>query len=102
LVGEIQDEYDTESAPVVRHSDSVVYARGEVWPGDVNEVLETHLPEDDIDTLAGLFMGVTGRLPEKHDSIVVADVRMTILAKDENRILRFKLEKLNSQPETES
>jgi putative hemolysin len=102
LVGEIQDEYDTESAPVVRHSDSVVYARGEVWPGDVNEVLETHLPEDDIDTLAGLFMGVTGRLPEKHDSIVVADVRMTILAKDENRILRLKLEKLNSQPETES
>jgi putative hemolysin len=96
LVGEIQDEYDTETAPVVRHSDTIVFARGEVWPGEINEVLETHLPEDDIDTLAGLFMGITGRLPDKHESIVVADVRMTILAKDENRILRLKLERLDT------
>ncbi len=97
LVGEIQDEYDAEAAPIIKHSDSVVFANGEVWPGEINEVLDSHLPEDDVDTLAGLYMDTTGTLPDKYDSTVIADVRLTILAKDENRILRLKLEKLPSK-----
>ncbi len=96
LVGEIQDEYDAEAAPIIKHSDSVVFANGEVWPGEINEVLDSHLPEDDVDTLAGLYMDTTGTLPDKYDSTRIADVRLTILAKSENRILRLKLEKLPS------
>lgn len=95
LVGEIQDEYDAEAAPVVKHSDTIVYADGDVWPGEVNEILDSHMPEDTHDTLAGLLMETTGRLPEKNETIDVADVRLTILAKDENRILRLKLEKVD-------
>lgn len=94
LIGEIQDEYDTEAAPLVKHSHTVAYANGDVWPGAINELINTHLPEDDNDTLAGLFMDTTGRLPEKHDQITVADTRLTVLAIDDNRILRLKLEKL--------
>lgn len=94
LVGEIQDEYDTESAPLVKQSDQVAYAAGDVWPGDVNDLLGTHLPEDSFDTLAGLYMDTIGRLPEKNESLEIEDARLTILAKDENRILRLKLEKI--------
>jgi putative hemolysin len=101
LVGEIQDEYDAEAAPVVRHSDSVVYADGDVWPGEVNEILDSHMPEDSHDTLAGLLMETTGRLPEKNETIDIADVRLTILAKDENRILRLKLEKIDKDIHSE-
>lgn len=100
LVGEIQDEYDTEAAPLVVQSDTIAYAAGDVWPGDVNDQLDTHLPEDSFDTLAGLFMDTIGRLPEKNESLEIADVKLTILAKDENRILRLKLEKI-ALPEEE-
>ncbi len=101
LVGEIQDEYDTEAAPLVKHSETTAFANGDVWPGDVNEMLETHLPEDDIDTLVGLLMETTGRLPEKDESIQVADVRITILVKDENRILRLRLDKVPKRSKDE-
>ena len=40
-----------------------------------------------------------GRLPEKNETIRVADTRLTILEKDENRILRLKLEKIAKTPE---
>ena len=96
LVGEIQDEYDAEAPPIVMHSDTMVYANGDVWPGDVNELIDGDLPEDSHDTLAGLIMEKLGRLPEKHETVMFGDMRVTVLAKDKNRILRVKLQKLNS------
>jgi len=96
LVGEIQDEYDTEAAPLVKHSDTIVYADGDVWPGDINEMLDSHLPEDNVDTLAGLILEKTGYVPVKKETIVIADIRLTVLAKDENRILRLKAEKFST------
>ena len=99
LVGEIQDEYDdNETAPLVKHSDTVAFAEGAVWPGDINEMFKSHLPEDDNDTLAGLFLDTVGRMPEKNESVEIADIRMTILEKDENRILRLKIEKITDRP----
>lgn len=94
LVGEIQDEYDAEAAPISKTGDNVVYADSDVWPGDVNELIESHLPEDTHDTLAGLFTEEVGHIPDKNESTDIADVRLTILAKDENRILRLKVEKI--------
>lgn len=94
LVGEIQDEYDSEAPPVVRISDTVLYAKGDLWPGEINEQLGTNLPEDQSDTLAGLFVDESGRMPDKYQAVSIADTRMTILAKDKHRILRLKIEKV--------
>lgn len=101
LVGEIQDEYDTEAAPIVKHSDTSLFADADVWPGDANEVIDSHLPEDSHDTLAGLIMEALGRLPDNHETIRIADVKLTILSKDQNRILRLKLEKITGPPASE-
>jgi putative hemolysin len=96
LVGEIQDEYDSEAQPVVKHSDTVVYANGEVWAGDVNELISTNLPEDESDTLAGLFIDRVGHVPSKNETVEIGNVRMTVLAKQQHRILRLKIEKIAS------
>ncbi|MBD3404417.1 DUF21 domain-containing protein [candidate division GN15 bacterium] len=94
LVGEIQDEYDFEAAPLVKHSETVAYANGTVWPGELNELLRVHLPEEHVDTLAGLFIDTVGHVPEKHEAVQIADARLTVLAKQDNRILRLKVEKV--------
>jgi putative hemolysin len=94
LVGEIQDEYDTEAAPIVKHSGTLLYADGDVWPGDANELIDSHLPEEGHDTLAGLIMATLGRLPRKHEVVEIADARLTVLAKSGNRILRLMVEKI--------
>lgn len=94
IVDEILDEDDAEVPPLVKQSDTIAFADGGVWPGDINNLLGTHLVDDQAETLAGLFMDAIGRLPEKYESIRLADARMTVLTKDKNRILRVKIEKL--------
>jgi len=101
LVGEIQDEYDAEAAPVIKISETVVHADGSVWPGEVNELLASHLPEEEAATVAGLFIDEAGRVPDRYESMQLADVKMTVLAKQRNRIMRLKIEKLAPSAESE-
>jgi CBS domain containing-hemolysin-like protein len=102
LVGEIQDEYDSEAPPLVKQSDTVAFANGAVWPGEINDLLGANLPVDISETLAGLFIEHVAHMPDKHESTQVADIKMTILSKDKNRILRLKLEKVEPPPNPES
>lgn len=94
IVDEILDEDDAEVPPIVKQSDTVVFADGSVWPGEINALLDTHLPDDQAETLAGLFMDTIGRLPNKYESLTLADSRMTVLTKDKMRILRVKVERV--------
>ena len=97
LVGEIRDEYDAEADPIVRLSSAVVHADGSVRPGEINEFLGSSLSEEEEKTLAGLFIDEVGRVPNRYESIQIADVKMTVLAKDKNRIMRVRVEKLPNQ-----
>lgn len=97
LVGEIQDEDDTKAPPLVKHSDTVAYADGTVWPGAINELMDSRLPEDKAETLAGLVIDHLGRLPEKNETVMIADMQIIVLEQDQNRLTRLKLEKTTPQ-----
>jgi len=97
LVGEIQDEDERGEVPLVRHSETVAFADGSVWPGAVNELMDSNLPEDRAETLAGLVIDHLGRLPSKDDTIIITDMKITILTTVENRLTRLKLERIASQ-----
>ena len=93
LVGEIRDEYDMEQAPLVRHSDRVALADASVRIGAINELMSTSLPADQSDNIAGLVMQHLGRLPGKDEEIRIADTAITVMERDNNRLLRLRLEK---------
>ncbi|UCD63085.1 MAG: HlyC/CorC family transporter [Candidatus Zixiibacteriota bacterium] len=97
LVGEIQDEYDTERPALVKHSDTVAFAEGAVWPGEINELMDSDLPEDKAETIAGLFIDQLGRLPEKDETVTIADMKISVLEREENRLVRLKLEKTTNR-----
>ena len=44
-------------------------------------------------------MEAMGRMPRKREIVVIADARLTVLATDKNRILRFRIEKINQAPD---
>ena len=92
LVGEIQEEDDDAAPELVRHSDSIAFADGSVWPGAVNELMNSHLPEDQAETLAGLVIDALGRLPNEKESLRIADMKITVLEKEDKRLARLKLE----------
>ena len=95
LVGEIQDEYDVEREPLVKHSDRIVFAEGTVWVGAINELLNSKLPADKVETIAGLVIDHLGYIPVKDDVLTIEDVEITILEQEDNRIVRMKLELLH-------
>lgn len=71
LVGEIADEHDASEVAVTRLPD------GWVMPGDLHvdeaqRVIDQRLPDGDYETVAGLLMQSSGRLPEVGDTIEIA------------------------------
>lgn len=69
IVGEISDEYDTESKPFkeVEPGKWVVQARMEIEA--VNELLKLELPQGDYETLSGFLLQQFGRIPELRDEL---------------------------------
>ena len=69
LVGEIVDEYDTDLPDVVKLPNGEYLVDGGMSVSDLNELLDTRIPDDDWDTIAGFFFNTVGEVPRPGDSI---------------------------------
>jgi CBS domain containing-hemolysin-like protein len=69
IFGELQDEFDDESALVALDKQGRIYLRGDLLIADVNEYLDLNLPLEGADTLSGLVFSQLGRPPEEGDQI---------------------------------
>jgi CBS domain containing-hemolysin-like protein len=69
LVGEIVDEYDTEVPNVVKLPSGEYLVDGGMAVSDLNELLDTRIPDDDWDTIAGFVFNTLGEVPKPGDSI---------------------------------
>ena len=63
LVGEIVDEFDQEEQEVRRLPNGDYLIVGKASVGDVNELLEVRVPDDDWDTVAGFVFNALGHVP---------------------------------------
>lgn len=95
IVGEIQDEYDAEAPLVETLADGgfIVDARMEV--GDFNELLGTRWGEEDEERepLAGYLYDHLGRIPSVGEEFHIADVRVTVLEMDNQRLEKVRVER---------
>jgi putative hemolysin len=64
LVGEITDEYDLEEPQMAQVAEGVYRVSGKVPIDDVNELLDTDLPDEEWDTVAGLVLDLFGKIPD--------------------------------------
>ena len=72
IFGELQDEFDDESALISLDAEGRIYLRGDLLVSDVNEYLKLDLP-DSADTLGGLVLSELGRPPAVGDEIAIGD-----------------------------
>ena len=63
LVGEIVDEFDQEEQEIRRLPNGDYLVVGKASVGDVNDLLETRLPDDDWDTIAGFVFNMLEHVP---------------------------------------
>ncbi len=89
IVGEIQDEYDTEE-PLVEHlSDDEVRMDGRASIDDLGEAFDTELQledEDEYDTVGGLVFHRLGDVPSPGDVVRVDGLRLTVESTDGRRV----------------
>ena len=89
IVGEIQDEYDTEEPMVVRISDDEARVDGRADVDDLAELFDTTLgleDEDEYDTVGGLIYHRIGGVPSPGDVIDVDGLQLTVETTDGRRV----------------
>lgn len=92
IVGEIQDEYDTEEPDVQALPDNTGYILGAGMPiDDVNDLMQVELPTDQSDTLGGFMYDQLGEVPENGATVHFANLIFVVLDVNDRRILKVKV-----------
>jgi CBS domain containing-hemolysin-like protein len=91
LVGEIVDEFDREDLEVVHLPDGSYVVDGGMSIGDMNDLLEIELPDEDWDTVAGFVFSTLGHVPVKGEGVESNGWRFAAEQLDGHRIRRVKV-----------
>jgi CBS domain containing-hemolysin-like protein len=95
IVGEIQDEYDSEEPLFEKAADNVLLADGRLPIEDVEDALRIRFEEDDdFGTLGGFVHKHLGRLPIQGDTFEAEGVRVEILKVERHRVRQLRITKL--------
>ncbi|THF61733.1 HlyC/CorC family transporter [Pseudothauera rhizosphaerae] len=95
IVGDIEDEYDFDeigdNIRLDRHGRYRVKAMTEI--ADFNTAFDTHLADEDYDTVGGLVIHQLGRLPKRGESIAVEGLKIQVLRADSRRVHTLLVER---------
>lgn len=93
IVGEIQDEYDTEEKLIVRVEENTVSVSGKTSLYDLNEELKTHFKAKETQTVAGFMTHLFGRIPKSGESVRYRDFLFTVDDVRRHRIRKVTISK---------
>ena len=99
LAGELEDEFDAPSHPVLGRAGETVVMDGSVNLRDLETQLDWSLPRDDgVETLAGFVMARLGHIPQPGESVEYEDRLLTVVEMDARRIAKIRVEKVEGAP----
>jgi CBS domain containing-hemolysin-like protein len=92
LVGEIQDEFDSEEDQIRAVRAPHTYRISGLTPiHDLEEALGIEIENDEVSTFGGLITGELGRIPARGDTLSLAGNRNTIDEVDERRVIAARV-----------
>jgi putative hemolysin len=97
IIGEIHDEYDQSEELLYQAvgPDEYVF-QGRIDLDDFNQVMGSHLPKVESDTLAGYLYAETGRVPQGGETLGVAGLLLTIEQVTGRRIRRVRARRISA------
>lgn len=92
IVGEIQDEYDTdEVAPVQRLDEGLWRVQGGVGLTELEGVLNHRFSRDDVSTVGGLVLAELGRVPRPGEQLALDEYDVTVDQVARRRVRRVTI-----------
>lgn len=67
IVGDIQDEYDSEEEDIIAETETVYLVKGVTSLEDLSEVLEMDMTDEECDTVNGLMVTELGHIPSENE-----------------------------------
>jgi CBS domain containing-hemolysin-like protein len=101
IVGEIQDEYDTEEPQIVAEKPDTYLVQGETEVEDLEELLGRELSDENLLTINGLLQQHLGRLPRPGEKLELAGVSFEILEVDDKSIRKVRVTRKQADNQTE-
>jgi len=102
IVGEIEDEYDSDSEDFIQLSDTSWQVQARMEIAAINEKLGMDLPEGEYETLGGFLLQQFGRIPEARDELHFntpgTALRFVVRKANERQIQNVLVEKLTPSP----
>ena len=88
LVGEIQDEFDSEEEKIVLLGRKGLFRISGLAPiHEIEEQLGVEIENDEISTFGGLITGEMGRIPERGEQVSAYGMDITIEEVDDRRVI---------------
>ena len=97
IVGEIQDEFDEEGKEINKNEDGNYIVDGKVLIEDINELLETNIDVENIDTIGGWVYSQLSSYPKINQKIVYANYEFIILKCNKKRISKLLVKVMPKQ-----
>jgi len=98
IVGEIEDEHDSQEEEYIRKSSKQKYTIKALTPiDDFNDYFSSKLKDDEHDTIGGFFVHQLGYMPKKGDKLDYDKFRFEVLHADNRRIYLLKLRLIDAE-----
>jgi putative hemolysin len=95
ILGEIQDEFDlAEELPFQKIGDDEYIFQGRIDLDDMNDILDSHIPKEDADTLGGYIYSRVGRIPSGGEEVRADNLVMTVETVSGRRIRKVHVQKI--------
>ncbi len=95
IVGDIQDEYDSEESLFFANPDGSITADGRLPVEELEEHFDVSIECDKFDSVGGLVFYLTGKIPAIGDTIEGSGLRLKILDADLRRVKKVSVARLN-------
>lgn len=94
IVGEIRDEYDVEERKIEKLTYQTWLADGNADIREVNEALETDLPDmKDINTLGGYMAHVLGHVPKKGEQVAYQNYQFKVILASSRKVDKIQIQR---------
>ena len=94
IVGEIRDEYDVESEPIVDEGAGRFVFNGKVDIDEVKERLNVHIEREGFETVGGFLLAHVGRVPAVGEHVDIGELHVEVLEVERRSIHKVRLTRL--------
>jgi len=92
IVGDIQDEFDTEQSEIRKISEDEFFVKGSLGIYELRDLAGIELESSEVSTIGGYVTHLLGHLPKQGEHTEIEDFRVTVSQTDGRRVgqLHFK------------